>query len=395
MNRKPNDSSAFMLGALFSLGTFTRITFPVYGIPIGIALLIDSYRNRSIRSILQLISGLLLVSGLCILIDSLYYQTLEIHNLSSLSQIRIKGVFTITPLNNLIYNTNVSNLESHGLHPWYTHLLVNMPLLYGPLFIYLLVQSPHLLNTESHSVRGILFTSLLGLSLIPHQEARFLCPLLIPLVLIYTSTKIPASFYLLWILFNIITSYVFGIAHQGGLVLAMGFLQRQTTGIHDCSLLKNGNVACSIGKSGTQELNGFQLKTDLVFYKTYMPPQHLLVYPKDHHGNHVKVFDYASDLNATVHHLSQSAPVILTQPKYRNPRIHFAHTSEPDVFERTLLITPSFIPLPVVPHRQYLLLASYSPHISFDDMDFMLQQVVENTPDNPLSLNVFLILSST
>jgi phosphatidylinositol glycan class Z len=32
-----------------------------------------------------------------------------------------------------MYNVKTENLSEHGLHPRYLHLLVNMPLLFGPL----------------------------------------------------------------------------------------------------------------------------------------------------------------------------------------------------------------------------------------------------------------------
>lgn len=47
----------------------------------------------------------------------------------------IQGHFVLTPLNNLLYNMDVDNLKQHGLHPRYLHLLVNTPMLYGPLAI--------------------------------------------------------------------------------------------------------------------------------------------------------------------------------------------------------------------------------------------------------------------
>lgn len=93
------------------------------------------------------------------------------------------------------------------------------------------------------------FSGLVGLSVIPHQEARFLTPLLVPLVLVYTwkQAKLPASFWVIWLLFNVITTYIFAVVHQGGIVPTMGFLQRQTTGIHDCHVLQNGDLTCAVG----------------------------------------------------------------------------------------------------------------------------------------------------
>lgn len=94
-----------------------------------------------------------------------------------------------------------------------------------------------------------MFSGLVGLSIIPHQEARFLTPLLVPLVLIYTwkQVKLPASFWVICLLFNVITTYIFAVVHQGGIVPTMSFLQRQTTGIHDCHVLGNGDLTCTVG----------------------------------------------------------------------------------------------------------------------------------------------------
>ena len=149
---------------------------------------------------------------------------------------------------------------------------------------------------------GILFSGLIGLSVMPHQEARFLCPLLVPLVLIYTwkKARIPKVFWITWILFNIITTYVFGVVHQGGIIPAMGFLQRQTTGLGDCQVLESGDLTCTADPSrrkfvfaycvtwelikneidGVTNESGYHLTTNLLFYKTYMAPRHLLVIPQ-------------------------------------------------------------------------------------------------------------------
>jgi phosphatidylinositol glycan class Z len=40
---KPSTNLAFLLGTLFSLGVFTRITFAIYAFPIGIAFVYQSY----------------------------------------------------------------------------------------------------------------------------------------------------------------------------------------------------------------------------------------------------------------------------------------------------------------------------------------------------------------
>lgn len=93
----------------------------------------------------------------------------------------------------------------------------------------------------------MVLSGIIGLSIMPHQEARFLCPLLVPLILIFTckQPKLSRTFWLSWFLFNTITTYVFGVIHQGGLIPAMDLLYHQTNGLHDCRVLKNGDLTCA------------------------------------------------------------------------------------------------------------------------------------------------------
>lgn len=131
---------------------------------------------------------------------------------------------TITPLNNLKYNLASSNLALHGLHPWYQHILVNLPQLLGPA-AFLLFFRPHA------SLR--LYSALSGafvLSFFKHQEARFLLPT-IPLIL--SSLQLPKNPTLIrlwtgsWILFNVFFGVLMGIYHQGGIVPTQVFLSKQ------------------------------------------------------------------------------------------------------------------------------------------------------------------------
>lgn len=47
----------------------------------------------------------------------------------------MQGTPIITPLNNLVYNLDPEKLASHGVHPLYLHIAVNLPLLFGPLVL--------------------------------------------------------------------------------------------------------------------------------------------------------------------------------------------------------------------------------------------------------------------
>ncbi|KAL1913525.1 alpha 1,2 mannosyltransferase [Sporothrix stenoceras] len=130
----------------------------------------------------------------------------------------------ITPLNNLLYNMSPANLAEHGLHPWYQHLLANIPLLIGPAAALLFLQ-PHLSLRLYSAVSGIFV-----LSIFQHQEARFLLPT-IPLIL--SSVQLPRNPRLLntwvaaWIAFNTLLGILMGVYHQGGVVPTQIFMSRQ------------------------------------------------------------------------------------------------------------------------------------------------------------------------
>lgn len=141
---------------------------------------------------------------------------------------------TITPINNLLYNFDTTNLALHGLHPHYQHFLVNLPQLLGPALVLLLPlrkspgwhKNPALLSALSATTL---------LSFFPHQEPRFLIPC-IPLLL--TCIRLPPTwllktlpgrtFMVTWLLFNATLGLLMGSYHQAGVI---------PTQIHLCSSL--------------------------------------------------------------------------------------------------------------------------------------------------------------
>jgi GPI mannosyltransferase 4 len=149
-------------------------------------------------------------------------------NFYTRSQVTLLQILThpvLTPLNNLSYNFSSSNLALHGLHPWYQHVLANLPLLIGPAFVLLFLQ-PHFSLRLYAAISGVI-----ALSLFQHQEARFLLPA-VPLIL--TSLQLPQNKIWLrawvgaWITFNVIFGILMGIYHQGGVIPAQVFLSQQS-----------------------------------------------------------------------------------------------------------------------------------------------------------------------
>ena len=157
-----------------------------------------------------------LTATIAVYLDTVFYTTGPL-TLSTLIQNPI-----VTPLNNILYNTETKNLAEHGLHPYYQHFIVNLTQLLGP--AYVLLALPRLTLRLASAIFGIFV-----LSLAQHQEARFLIPS-IPLIL--SSVRLPPRFASvwvgLWIAFNAVFGVLMGTYHQGGVIPTQLFLAGQT-----------------------------------------------------------------------------------------------------------------------------------------------------------------------
>lgn len=212
--------SSAILGCLVTFGVFNRVTFPAYLLVPSLYLLPHFFLRLS--SLLVLLTAILLTTGFAIVIDTSFYHpdSPVINNILTNP--------TFTPLNSLLYNTQTSNLATHGLHPHYHHLVASLPLLLGPalylLFFPSIKKIPRLPVLSAMS--GTLF-----LSCIPHQEPRFLLPA-VPLLL--SSIQLPRSksltkyWLVAWIGFNTLFGVLLGIYHQGGVVPAQTWLGQQS-----------------------------------------------------------------------------------------------------------------------------------------------------------------------
>ena len=121
----------------------------------------------------------------------------------------------VTPLNSLLFNLSTENLSKHGIHPRYLHFLVNLPMLFG-VGVYAVGESivavlrlgkeksneqfMRIRQCDSYSkcaqltsstvyLSAIIFPTLL-LSIQPHQEPRFLLPLIVPLILLLSKSSL-------------------------------------------------------------------------------------------------------------------------------------------------------------------------------------------------------------
>ncbi|CCX07121.1 Similar to GPI mannosyltransferase 4; acc. no. Q5BAX7 [Pyronema omphalodes CBS 100304] len=212
--------TSLLLGFTCIFGLFNRITFPVFLLIPGLRLL-QSIVQRPLLIVPLGISAAA-TAAIAVYIDTSHYNGL-----------------TVTPINNLLYNTDTANLATHGLHPRWTHMLVNLPTLLGPIFLLRPALTPALMS----AVGGIL-----ALSALPHQEARFLLPcvpLLLASVSFRRSALVKQIFVVTWVLFNTVAGVFFGIYHQAGVVPAQDFIASTNA-------------------------------TKVVFWKTYNPPTWIL-----------------------------------------------------------------------------------------------------------------------
>lgn len=259
-------SKCAILSTICVIGIFNRPTFICFGLPLIFFWMLRglgtsktvSFTDFNLRMLFFVLSGLPAFI-IIVIIDSLYYGYL------SLAQIYIMDIsiysFLVTPVNFIRYNINSENTAAHGEHPRWLHLLVNIPLLYNILGVITVVSFGNLfykfLRKEfqnlPHSqsfvafMTGTIFAPVLMLSLFNHQEARFLIPITVPIILLHSpklitgvnltsfmreskwnlirflsqhiNVTISGRFILkVWYAMNILFTLFFGFIHQGGIV---------------------------------------------------------------------------------------------------------------------------------------------------------------------------------
>ncbi|PKY14293.1 hypothetical protein RhiirB3_379976 [Rhizophagus irregularis] len=389
LRRQPGDSStdrdefpvnlAFLFGCIAAFGFFTRITFILYAFPIGIAFLHYIFlsaraQGKSWHSkfseLFPACLGLVTTTGICVLADSLYFGTLKVtfggfilnndhifeflSNPAKFMKIGWHGKFIITPLNNFIYNINSENLSQHGLHPRYLHIY-NFVLLFGPLTL--------LTMKDLNAV---------------------------------------------WVIFNLVFVVIFGGLHQAGIVPIMQKLQNQSLGFKHCKNI-NGYFRCELGKKITNPVKNQSeiFTTNIIFYKTYMPPHHLLGYPKSWRGTNIQVniYDLAgSSLSNLGNLLSEQvlSKSSLVDNIWKGHIIFQQNNKNSTNFERTLLVTPStteLSPLFIESYNEFISIGDHNgnkkmrlklieqqwPHINFDHLDRIIAK--------GMYLNIYLLIS--
>ncbi|XP_059158764.1 GPI mannosyltransferase 4-like [Physella acuta] len=298
-----NDGStfiSFLLGVVVVAGFFNRPTFLVFVlIPMLFWIRQVFATNRFFSHLFCLIIGSLSAFSFFVGADTFYFNPKFTKTLLSIMDHLVSGqysansviesvqVFTsslvVTPWNFIKYNTDSSNLAEHGIHSRFTHFFVNLPLLAGPLYLVFVISCvlEMLKLTQNQRPKGrntlwlvlMVLVPVLCLSVFPHQEPRFLIPILPVLVVMgarMLSKGVPGrlSFIALWIFFNLLLTVVYGYMHQAALIPALSIYQQ-----------KLSSIKSSLGEHHA------------IFYKTYPPPRHLLLL--DSSNTQVSIHDLA------------------------------------------------------------------------------------------------------
>jgi phosphatidylinositol glycan class Z len=289
--------SAFIVGCILSLGLFTRFTFAFFAAPIVLAFLYNETLKEScdiefrpkvmamslITTTTALTMSFMLMSAFLIIMDTCFYYAIHPLDLlfqrSSVADWKQLSPPVVTPLNFLRYNMNPENVAAHGLHPRYTHAIVNMLLMFGPLALVLYYRMLGYSSKKPGGASGnrtfkimsctnvsyaTIVSGLVLLSFSPHQEPRFLLPLIVPLTLscghFFARRRILVF---VWVVFNVILLCLYGFLHQSGVI---------------STLLRLGiELDNEVLPLMTEDPHHHVPHPEaVIFVKTYMPPTFLL-----------------------------------------------------------------------------------------------------------------------
>jgi len=373
------------IGVLLAVGVFNRPTFLFYAFGPIFFWLQRGVANHSYFTPFQtfnfrfvLLTPIVAVSCLVlILTDSLYYGDLTLHKLWHLKMLYTD--WKVAPFNFVMYNIVPGNIVSHGEHPRYTHTLVNLPLLFGPLAPVCLltvanwfcdvVYLPWIKKPGMRTIYALtLFSSLVPLmclSVVRHQEARFLLPVL-PCLVLMCAHKLRYKFLgfrpllTLWYIFNVAAAVWFGFIHQAGVLPA----QKHIGGLqHDARFV------------------------NLVYSHTYMPPRYPLWQPENFDKDELPPYVHNStkflvqDLGSIETELLYSKLLdLVSRSDYVTKKQHKRM--------QTYLIIPSFLldQLTFLARRSLDFDVIYStfPHVSVESLD-KLDLDIYNEDDGSVS----------
>lgn len=310
------------LGILGAAGFFSRFTFAIFAFPVVLQFLRVTKKKAALHTIpffqwlRLLLPGILssiIASAIHVFFDTYFYsQIQEDEPRTSRGMQKVPFV----PLNALRYNLQPSNLAEHGIHPRWLHAVVNAPMILGVVpYVSLLVRIPeylgfskkHKLKDGSSRLEKLLIQttafSIIVLSIQAHQEPRFLLPLIAPASLLcgirYGARKhskfAKVCFWTVFALQSFAMVLLFCVAHQAGIIP---------------SILGIGLFL----KSKTSE-GGHRF----LFWRTFMPPRHLLLPFLPSSADEANVKDLASisaESVLQVIKLNKEIPAIFNAPMW-------------------------------------------------------------------------------
>lgn len=334
-------TSSVLVGFLVTLGTFNRPTFPCFALVPAIYWTLESVKRNS-YSVNLTLQRIVIPSALTSLLTATTisaYDTANYNGIESLKRVihllvnlnilefynELCSSWILTPYNFITFNSNVNNLSRFGLHLPYTHFLVNIPLafnilgfiFYGKILSLLFGSGAYRLIFSSQRIHGLMLmsalTSTILMSFIPHQEFRFLLPLIVPLAYVF-AFRIYASNKLLsiWLILNLILIYFYSSVHQSAV-------------IRSCMDLN------PILKSYLREERDL-LQVNVVAYRCYMVPSYLWNIPKHD-------FRFNLDLNEPEEDLSAKLARVITRQRDNPLYTHKFYIMLPRLYIQELVNT--------------------------------------------------------
>lgn len=368
--------SSILVGLLITLGTFNRPTFPCFALVPSIYWIAESLKrnsyNRSLtmqRVVVPIALSAALTAISISAFDTIYYNDGDFQIIRDLfdhimrlrlsafcSELRSNWI--ITPYNFVMYNTNVDNLSRYGLHLPYTHMAINIPLafnvlglmFYGKILDFIVGSGLYrLVFISTHRVYALMLLTTLSstilLSFIPHQEFRFLLPLIVPLVFVFAFSIYASNKWLtIWLLINFALVYFYTSVHQAGVVSASLDLD-------------------PILKLHEKRAQGVELTMmNVVALKCYLVPTYQWNIPKNDSRFSFDLQDTFNDFNTSIDlKLGRIIENQLENPLYRNE----LYIMMPQLYEEDLA---SYLQSNLSIHSSRLVpVKHYSPHFSGEE----------------------------
>lgn len=367
----------------------------------------DAFKNFSINSV-KLFAFFAFFSVFLIIFDTFYYRQEKLYKTMTdlfllVTDSKNSGYqswsgllrkfasnLVLTPFNFASYNLQTKNLENHGLHPRWMHAVVNMPMLFTVLVPFILVDffrdyrtldeeppESSLISVQPKRMQVVLQCSLgfslIAFSVIPHQEPRFLLPLVPIMFVLYgqrfiklvqicnqtvnqqhhqvTPTNLALLLMLIWIGLNLTLFIFYAFIHQSGVVASLTHIKSTYLDVHAASATQSSQL-------------------HLIFASMYLPPRHLLAIPVESNRtiiHDLSVEEFPSSLQKTLSKLLTSPlsdqQIILTLPGALTKPLEALFSSVNGTFGRRAKLS---------------LVKQFFPHFTGEDIGESLRVMMSN-----------------